>query len=331
MPKDERPKPPDMDLVCDNASCGKTFIFTGGEQNFYSDKGLDPPALCKECRTEKKAQQNVTIECEACGNKRIIRKEHIIRFRRKEGPWENPKYCKFCEENPLMAMNLRLQKASAQLGRDFFSDKVSNPRGTLFTGEKNRQGQKILRDVQKRFAKLLLNVNFDLSGSELSKVLMEQMASGIQPLEGANISEYNSDSRRLRPIEELTWGNKYTTKPPKVTTKTHIWGDNRFEQDYGIKLENHRQDFQDMGLDTFEKAMQEVDRIIGSKNPQAVVEVKRGNRILKFDLETGIFAIAEPYSEDKVRIVTAFVPEIGVKYILRQIRTSNTYRKESKK
>jgi len=34
--------------------CGKDFEWTEGEQQFYKDRGLDPPKRCKDCRVKRK-------------------------------------------------------------------------------------------------------------------------------------------------------------------------------------------------------------------------------------------------------------------------------------
>lgn len=44
----------DMPLVC--RSCGDTFFFTAGEQEFYADKGfLNEPTRCPRCRSRRDA------------------------------------------------------------------------------------------------------------------------------------------------------------------------------------------------------------------------------------------------------------------------------------
>ena len=44
----------DKKITCKD--CGKEFIFTVGEQEFYKEKGLDnEPKRCKECRNRRKA------------------------------------------------------------------------------------------------------------------------------------------------------------------------------------------------------------------------------------------------------------------------------------
>lgn len=48
---------PDKTIVCKD--CGKDFLFTEGEQEFYKEKGLtNEPSRCKDCRQEKKQQRN---------------------------------------------------------------------------------------------------------------------------------------------------------------------------------------------------------------------------------------------------------------------------------
>ena len=42
----------DKVLVCKD--CGKEFLFTEGEQEFYAEKGFNEPQRCKECRQIKK-------------------------------------------------------------------------------------------------------------------------------------------------------------------------------------------------------------------------------------------------------------------------------------
>jgi len=61
----------DQTLVCKD--CGKQFVWTAGEQQFYKDKGFDnAPMRCQECRAKKKADKMAnrvmtTITCSNCG------------------------------------------------------------------------------------------------------------------------------------------------------------------------------------------------------------------------------------------------------------------------
>lgn len=90
----------DKTLVCKD--CSKDFVFTAGEQEFYSTKGFqNEPSRCKECRDSKKAQFNRSFPqkrdremydavCSECGrDTKIPFKPHL----------EKPVYCSDCFAN----------------------------------------------------------------------------------------------------------------------------------------------------------------------------------------------------------------------------------------
>jgi CxxC-x17-CxxC domain-containing protein len=66
----------DKTLVCKD--CGKDFIFTAGEQEFYAEKGFqNEPTRCKECRDSKKASRRSSTEmfttiCAECGKEAVV-------------------------------------------------------------------------------------------------------------------------------------------------------------------------------------------------------------------------------------------------------------------
>lgn len=43
------------DRVIKCKECGGEFVFTSGEQKFYSERGFTEPKRCKECREKRKA------------------------------------------------------------------------------------------------------------------------------------------------------------------------------------------------------------------------------------------------------------------------------------
>jgi chromosome segregation ATPase len=57
-------KEADMQLSC--RQCGKGFILTKAEQEFYELKGFNLPTHCKECRASKQARVQ-TQACSQCG------------------------------------------------------------------------------------------------------------------------------------------------------------------------------------------------------------------------------------------------------------------------
>ncbi len=83
----------DKTLICKD--CGKEFIFTAGEQEFYAEKGFtNEPQRCKNCRDARKAsrakREMFTTTCDECG------KETQVPFKPTEG---RPVYCKECFAN----------------------------------------------------------------------------------------------------------------------------------------------------------------------------------------------------------------------------------------
>ena len=59
----------DQTITC--RDCGQDFVFTEGEQEFYSSKDLSAPQRCKDCRAKKKAErqdrQMHDAVCAKCG------------------------------------------------------------------------------------------------------------------------------------------------------------------------------------------------------------------------------------------------------------------------
>ncbi len=61
----------DQTLVCKD--CGKQFVWTAGEQEFYAQKGFNnPPFRCADCRSKRKAERMTSrsmtkITCSKCG------------------------------------------------------------------------------------------------------------------------------------------------------------------------------------------------------------------------------------------------------------------------
>jgi CxxC-x17-CxxC domain-containing protein len=81
----------DKTLVC--KECGKEFVFTAGEQEFYAERGFqNEPQRCKACRDARKnaargPREFFTAVCAACGG------EARVPFEPKS---DRPVYCSEC-------------------------------------------------------------------------------------------------------------------------------------------------------------------------------------------------------------------------------------------
>ena len=68
----------DKTLVC--KECGKEFVFTAGEQEFYAERGFqNEPQRCKACRDARKnsargPREYFTATCAACGGALTLRR-----------------------------------------------------------------------------------------------------------------------------------------------------------------------------------------------------------------------------------------------------------------
>lgn len=90
----------DKTLLCKD--CGQEFVFTAGEQEFYSSRGFqNEPSRCKHCRDLKKSQFNggsserrqremYDAVCADCG------RETKIPFKPR---LDKPVYCSDCFSN----------------------------------------------------------------------------------------------------------------------------------------------------------------------------------------------------------------------------------------
>lgn len=81
----------DKTLICKD--CGKEFVFTAGEQEFYAEKGFqNQPQRCRPCRQARKGNvapqwEMYTGVCAACG------KEARVPFQPRDGRLV---YCSQC-------------------------------------------------------------------------------------------------------------------------------------------------------------------------------------------------------------------------------------------
>jgi archaellum component FlaC len=90
-------KEEDVTIKC--RQCGKEFLFTKAEQEFYKEKGYNTPRRCKECRTTEKIQP-VRLNCTRCGT---------------ELEEDVPVYCDTCLSNTELESELKTRKTQEEL------------------------------------------------------------------------------------------------------------------------------------------------------------------------------------------------------------------------
>ncbi|MEZ5426186.1 MAG: zinc-ribbon domain containing protein [Pyrinomonadaceae bacterium] len=104
---DEQSEFEDKDILC--VDCGKTFVWTEGEQIFFRDKGLrNAPKRCKPCKQAKNERLAAINAAQAAGIKQRIevavtcarcKAQTTVPFYPSQG---RPVYCRSCflEMNP---------------------------------------------------------------------------------------------------------------------------------------------------------------------------------------------------------------------------------------
>lgn len=62
--------------------CGKEFVFSKGEQEFFAKKGLQNiPKSCPECRELRRQGEDVKLEikCESCGKTGLFHRQIVAK------------------------------------------------------------------------------------------------------------------------------------------------------------------------------------------------------------------------------------------------------------
>ena len=104
----------DKTLVC--KECGKEFVFTAGEQEFYAERGFqNEPQRCKACRDARKnatrgPREYYTATCAACGG------EARVPFEPKS---DRPVYCSDCFARMKAQGCFADKQIRTRLGADF--------------------------------------------------------------------------------------------------------------------------------------------------------------------------------------------------------------------
>ncbi len=107
----EHPEYKMKELSCQNKACTNTFKYGPRWQKKIADRGQEDPVLCEDCREANKAQQPVTITCEACEMKFTYSRNSVISWKRSDGWWEDhPVLCKPCFKDPDRVKRLKKEK-----------------------------------------------------------------------------------------------------------------------------------------------------------------------------------------------------------------------------
>ena len=94
----------DRILTC--VACGEEFVFSAGEQQFFSEKGFEhDPKRCRACKSKRREalagkmrHNNYSVHCAQCG------RDTTVPFKPAEG---RPVFCRACFERRRATFDMR--------------------------------------------------------------------------------------------------------------------------------------------------------------------------------------------------------------------------------
>lgn len=175
----------DINLTC--RQCGREFVFTKGEQEFYELKGFTSPSRCQECRSTKQNQSHHLV-CSQCGTE--LEKGTSI-------------YCTTC----LASTHLEFELKTKQ------SQKAASAAHTKLLASESQKAElaESLRQKEQLITELVLKVN-SLS-QDLDKANQFQATLGsLQPA-------LNEIEQRLEALEHAQ--NKINERMLQVVERMH--------------------------------------------------------------------------------------------------------------
>lgn len=173
-------------LTC--RECGKQFVFTKGEQEFYKAKGITPPTRCKECRSNKKKQPHLT--CAQCGI---------------ELPQEAWLYCEYCLKNIQLDCDRKVKNSQKSASVAQAKLQVAESRKTELE-ESLYQMKQLVAELELKVKNLALDLEkarqFYVASSWIKPVL-DSMEERLEALEQA---QHESNQKMLDVIQIMQDG-----------------------------------------------------------------------------------------------------------------------------
>lgn len=151
----------DLTITC--KQCGKDFIFSEDEQDFYKTRGFSTPQRCKSCRSKQKQSARI---CAECGNSFV------------EGA---PVYCAAC----LINQKLEPKLSAPVIENQKLLDEALN-RAVLAEATESKTSELLL---QKAGEVAELEIRLNLANSELEKAVkycasLEKLIPALEYLKG---------------------------------------------------------------------------------------------------------------------------------------------------
>ena len=177
-------KDTDINLTC--RQCGRQFVFTTAEQEFYELKGFTAPSRCKECRSTKQTQPQRLV-CSQCGIE--LDKEASI-------------YCSACLASVELEYELKTKKKQEAASAAHTKLLASESEKAELT-ESLRQKEQLVAELEIKVD----NLSQDLDEARQLLVVLEPLQAtlnGIQErLEALEHAQNKSNERMLQIVQKM--------------------------------------------------------------------------------------------------------------------------------
>jgi DNA repair exonuclease SbcCD ATPase subunit len=177
-------KDEDMKIVC--RQCGKEFMFTKAEQEFYKLHDFALPRRCPECRPAK-LSQNGHIVCSQCGTK--LEKE-------------TPAYCSVCMANLRLESELKTkqsQKAASAAHTKLLAIEAREAE----LAESLRQKDQLVAQLRQEIDSLSQDLDKAYQFRAVLGPLQETLNSMQERLESLEQSQNKIKERMLQLVEKI--------------------------------------------------------------------------------------------------------------------------------
>ena len=171
----------DMNITC--RQCGKDFVFTKAEQDFYELQGFTFPRRCRECRSSRQSQP-CPLVCSQCGSE--LERGAAI-------------YCATCREGVLGEYEQKTAKCQKAANEAHTKLVASESQRAQLT-ESLRQAEQLVAELEAKVSSLSQDLD---SANQFQGGLAPALNSIAERLESLEHSQYRINERMLQLAQKM--------------------------------------------------------------------------------------------------------------------------------
>jgi DNA repair exonuclease SbcCD ATPase subunit len=204
----------DIKLVC--RECGKPFLFTEGEQEFYKHKGLNTPSRCPECRVTKRAQSQSQSQPQSIPVPQVQVQPLVCSHCRTELEKDESIFCTACLASTQLESELKVkeyqvtvEKAQSEI-RAAVSEKNQMEDSLLKTSELLQQQEHHVTDLEKQIVMLSQELDQAKQFHTTLEWLKPAMSNIEERLDALEAGQNKINQRMLQIVQKMHEINENT-------------------------------------------------------------------------------------------------------------------------